>query len=226
MDLNSRLFDRIRVKPAAREPEKATPATQCSFPGCAAEGVFRAPKGREREGEYFSFCRDHVREYNASYDYFRGMDDASMAKFRQADAVGHRPTWKMGARAAATGQPVDESVFAEARAARRRGAKGKPPQTEPPPRYNALAIKALLTLELGGDATPAKIKARYKELVKRHHRTRTEAIARRKRSCARSSRPTIFYAPISSSDCTSAPGERGSFWRFGSSLSAPFFARA
>jgi hypothetical protein len=131
--------------------------------------VFRAPKGREREGEYFSFCRDHVREYNASYDYFRGMDDASLAKFRQADAVGHRPTWKMGARAAPTGQPVDESVFAEARAARRRGAKGKPPQTEPPPRYNALAIKALLTLELGGDATPARIKARYKELVKRHH---------------------------------------------------------
>jgi DnaJ-domain-containing protein 1 len=168
MDLNSRLFDRIRVKPAERAPEKA-PTTPCSFPGCSAEGVFRAPKGREREGEYFSFCRDHVREYNASYDYFRGMDDASMARYRQADAVGHRPTWKMGARAAPGAQPVDESVFAEARAARRRGAKGKAPQTEPPPRYNALAIKALLTLELGGDATPAKIKARYKELVKRHH---------------------------------------------------------
>jgi DnaJ-domain-containing protein 1 len=132
--------------------------------------VFRAPKGREREGEYFSFCRDHVREYNASYDYFRGMDDASMAKFRQADAVGHRPTWKLGARAAAAaGCQIDESVFAEARAARRRGARGKPPQTEAPPRYNALAIKALTTLELGGDATPAKIKTRYKDLVKRHH---------------------------------------------------------
>ena len=110
MDLNSRLFDRIRVKPAERAPEKA-PTTPCSFPGCAAEGVFRAPKGREREGEYFSFCRDHVREYNASYDYFRGMDDASMAKFRQADAVGHRPTWKMGARAAAAGQPDRRICF-------------------------------------------------------------------------------------------------------------------
>ena len=131
--------------------------------------MFRAPKGREREGEYFTFCRDHVREYNASYDYFRGMDDASMARFRQADAVGHRPTWKLGARAAAAGHPIDESVFAEARAARRRGARGKPLQNEPPPRYNALAIKALMTLELGGDATPAKIKARYKDLVKRHH---------------------------------------------------------
>src|SRR6185312_611081 len=169
MDLNSRLFDRIRVKPVERAPERA-PTTPCSYPGCTAEGVFRAPKGREREGEYFCFCRDHVREYNASYDYFRGMDDASMARFRQADAVGHRPTWKMGARAAAAGQhPIDESVFAEARAARRRGARGKPPQNEPPPRYNALAVKALMTLELGPDATPPKIKARYKDLVKRHH---------------------------------------------------------
>ena len=90
--------------------------------------MFRAPKGREREGEYFTFCKDHVREYNATYDYFRGMDDESMAKFRQADAIGHRPTWKLGARAATS--HVDETVFAEARAARRRGLKGKAPQSE------------------------------------------------------------------------------------------------
>ena len=107
-----------------------------------------------------------MREYNASYDYFRGMDDESMAKFRQADAIGHRPTWKMGARAAAS--HVDESVFAEARASRRRGARGKE-QPEAPPRYNALALKALMTLDLDGQATPTKIKARYKDLVKRHH---------------------------------------------------------
>ena len=37
------------------------------------------------------------------------------------------------------------------------------------PRYNALALKALITLELDGQATQAKIKARYKDLVKRHH---------------------------------------------------------
>ncbi len=167
MNLNSRLFDRIRVKPAERQPEIA-PTIPCSHPGCVAEGVFRAPKGREREGEYFCFCRDHVREYNASYDYFRGMDDASLAKFRQADAVGHRPTWKIGARAAA-GRHVDKSVFAEARSAPRRGARGRSSRDEAPPRYNALAIKALMTLELDGNATQAKIKARYKDLVKRHH---------------------------------------------------------
>ncbi len=166
MDLNSRLFDRIRVKPTERTPDKAAVKTPCSHPGCQAEAPFRAPKGREREGEYLFFCKDHVREYNASYDYFRGMDDESMAKFRQADAIGHRPTWKLGDRAAAS--HVDESVFAEARSARRRGVRGKAPP-EAPPRYNALALKALMTLDLGGDATQAKIKTRYKALVKRHH---------------------------------------------------------
>ncbi len=167
MNLNSPLFDRIRVKPRARAQEKPKTKVLCSHPGCQQEGIFRAPKGRDHEGEYYTFCKDHVREYNASYDYFRGMDDASMAKFRQEDAIGHRPTWKLGDRAAAS--HVDETVFAEARAARRRGLRGQGPQTEPPPRYNALALKALMTLELDGEATPARIKTRYKALVKRHH---------------------------------------------------------
>ncbi len=168
MDLNSRLFDRIRVKPT-RKPAEPAPAALCSFPGCKAEGVFRAPKGRDREGEYFCFCMDHVREYNATYDYFRGMDDESLAKFRQAETIGHRPTWKMGPRGGAQGaQHVDETVYAEARSMRRRGAR-RTGDAAQAPRYNALALKALFTLELDANATEITIKARYKELVKRHH---------------------------------------------------------
>jgi hypothetical protein len=168
MDLNSRLFDRIRVKPT-RKPAEPTPATPCSFPGCTADGVFRAPKGRDRENEYFCFCMDHVREYNATYDYFRGMDDESLAKFRQAETIGHRPTWKMGPRGGAQGaQHVDETIYAEARAMRRRGARRAGGAADAP-RYNALALKALCALDLDANATEVTIKARYKELVKRHH---------------------------------------------------------
>ena len=144
MDLNSRLFDRIRIKPRrAAEAPAPTSTTRCEFPGCSNEGVFRAPKGRDREGEYFCFCMEHVREYNATYDYFRGMDDESLAKFRQAEVIGHRPTWKMGPR--------------------------RPDGQPPAPRYNMLALKALFVLDLDANATEAGIKARYKELVKRHH---------------------------------------------------------
>jgi DnaJ-domain-containing protein 1 len=75
----------------------------------------------------------------------------------------------MGARRGA--QPrqdrVDESMFAEARVYRRRGARGAGAKAEP--RYNAVALKALATMELTASATEQTIKARYKELVKRHH---------------------------------------------------------
>ena len=37
------------------------------------------------------------------------------------------------------------------------------------PRYNALALRALFSLDLDGNANEAAIKAKYKELVKRHH---------------------------------------------------------
>jgi hypothetical protein len=167
MDLNSRLFDRIRVKPRRRSDEPPVPA-RCDFPDCKNEGVFRAPKGREQEGEYFCFCMDHVREYNATYDYFRGMDDESLAKFRKDDAIGHRPTWRMGPRGGAGGVHVDETIYAEARSMRRRGAR-RAPGTPDEPRYNTLALRALFVLDLDANATEAGIKARYKELVKRHH---------------------------------------------------------
>ncbi len=51
-------------------------------------------------------------------------------------------------------------------AARARGAASDAAQA---PRYNALALKALHTLDLDANATENSIKARYKDLVKRHH---------------------------------------------------------
>ena len=173
MDLNSPLFDSIRVKSSSRKSAvKAKPVaapTPCSHPGCMAEGVFKAPKGRDHEGEFFTFCKDHVREYNATYDYFKGMDDDALAKYRQAETIGHRPTWKMGPRGGAQGSThVDETVYAEARSMRRKGAR-RTGDAAQAPRYNALALKALHTLDLDGNATENSIKARYKDLVKRHH---------------------------------------------------------
>ncbi len=172
MDFNSPLFDRIRVKARGRAaaPQKAVEKVPCAHPGCAAPGVYRAPKGRDHEGEFYTFCMEHVREYNATYDYFKGMDDQSLEKYREAEITGHRPTWKMGARAnTRQGSNVDETVFAEARTLRKRGLHRTRGVQEQAPRYNALALKALLSLELDASATVTSIKARYKELVKRNH---------------------------------------------------------
>jgi curved DNA-binding protein CbpA len=170
MDLTSPLFDKIRIKPrraAATAPKLVETGPPCSHPGCQAKGEFKAPKGRDRENEFFVFCKEHIRDYNATYDYFKGMDDDALAKFREADAVGHRPTGKMGPRGN-QGAHVDETVYAEARTMRRKGAR-RTGDAAQAPRYNALALKALHTLDLDANATDVSIKARYKDLVKKHH---------------------------------------------------------
>ena len=74
MKFDSPLFDRIRVKPTA-EARPANDAPVCEWPGCTHAGTHRAPKGRNRDNQYFRYCLDHVREYNQSYNFFKDMSD-------------------------------------------------------------------------------------------------------------------------------------------------------
>jgi len=169
MDLNSPLFDRIRVK-SRNQPQAAGPVrARCDHPGCALVGEFKAPMGRLREGQYFSFCLDHVREYNATYNYFNGMKDDDVARFQKDAAIGHRPTWTMGVKRGEHGfredgvdPMLDPLGLFRARAA----------GSAPAPRkqgFGVAAVKALTTLGLEDGAKPDSIRARYKELVKRLH---------------------------------------------------------
>ena len=78
------------------EPSAAPPEPQCDHPDCEAEGRFRAPKSRNRLSEYHWFCLDHVREYNAGWDYFDGMDDAEIDDAWRRDVTWNRPSWPFG----------------------------------------------------------------------------------------------------------------------------------
>ncbi len=50
----------------------------CAATGCDAVGEFRAPgyraPGFDGPGDYRWLCLDHVREFNAAYNFFMGMD--------------------------------------------------------------------------------------------------------------------------------------------------------
>ena len=71
MKLDSKFFDRLRVKPDENRMLRDV-CPQCEAKGCEEPGLYPAPKGRGHEGEYHRFCLDHVREYNKSYNYFSG----------------------------------------------------------------------------------------------------------------------------------------------------------
>jgi curved DNA-binding protein CbpA len=171
MKLDSPLFNRIRVKPA-QDPRPRPQAPVCQWPGCALEGSHRAPKGRMREREYWRFCLEHVREYNQSYNYFAGMSDDAVARYQKDAVTGHRPTWKMGLNGGSDKFHGGETPIDPFDVMREFGGAGartrERPAQEARPVHNA-ERKAFDTLGLEIDAQAAEIKARFKELVKRHH---------------------------------------------------------
>lgn len=170
MKFDSPLFDRIRVKPSQdRRPKTGGP--MCEWHGCKEKGTHRAPKGRGRENEHWRFCLEHVREYNQSYNFFAGMSDSAVMAYQKDALTGHRPTWKMGT-GKGTVRPDFQNIagdsdpfgfFSEGvRAEEKRRAEAARP-------VRNAERKALDTLGLEVGATNAEVKARFKELVKRHH---------------------------------------------------------
>lgn len=139
----------------------------CDHPGCADEGLHRAPRARDQLTSYYWFCLDHVRGYNARWDFFVGMDQSEIDAFRCADVTGHRPTWPIGPRRrfnSLWNGAAWRDLFAIFGA---NGAAGKHWGPAPPPPANER--DALAVMDLGGSATQSDIKTRFKQLVKRHH---------------------------------------------------------
>ena len=176
MKNESPLFDSIRVKPDKdRRLRKEHPA--CEWPGCKAPAPHRAPKGRDLENEYWRFCLAHVREYNASYNFFAGMNDDAVAKYQKDASTGHRPTWKMGMNGGkptsrshsarfSPGAAVDPLGLFREFGARADGEHARRRETRVI--HNA-ERKALDALGVEPEATALEIKAKFKMLVKRHH---------------------------------------------------------
>jgi hypothetical protein len=171
MKLDSKYFDKIRVKREPKVAEKRQ-APPCEWPGCAKPGPHRAPKGRGHEGQFFNYCIDHVQQYNKSYNFFAGMADDAIAGFQKEALTGHRPTWKLG-----------ENSWSAHAGAKRKDPKSKKPRdpfnlfgddsdensTRQKRTIRNAELKALHTLGLDENATPEKAKAQYKTLVKRLH---------------------------------------------------------
>ncbi len=143
---------------------------RCQAPGCAEEGVHRAPVARDRLTEYFWFCTEHVRRYNLAWDFFAGMNEQEIEHQRRFDTVWQRPSWPFGQfaqRAAGragggAGYRVHDSFgfFSEGPAGANGSGAARPLTAEQ---------KALALLDLEEPVTFAMVKARYLELVKKLH---------------------------------------------------------
>jgi hypothetical protein len=175
MKLDSKYFDSVRVKPDHAKVVREHAPT-CQWKGCEAAGVHRAPRGRGREGEYYLLCLEHVRQFNASYNYFAGMTNADIEAYQKDSVTGHRPTWKVGANSWAHGTRHN-MAYTGGQAGRFHDPhdffawqpSDRADGTGPRRALRPLELKSLESLNLTATAAREEIKARFKELVKRHH---------------------------------------------------------
>ena len=68
---------------------------ECDSPQCNEKGEYRAPKSRVMLNEYFYFCLDHIKEYNKSWDFYKGMSVEQIENSMRSDTFWDRPSWPL-----------------------------------------------------------------------------------------------------------------------------------
>ncbi len=125
--------------------------------------------GFDGPGDYRWFCLDHIREFNAGYDYFDGMSTEEIVAaqspvhgwepenraFRPTAGIDSVPRWA---------DFVDPLEAINARARTRRPAERMDGTVVLPDERRALAA-----LGLGIDADRRALRTRYSELVRQYH---------------------------------------------------------
>ena len=142
----------------------------CATPGCPEEGAYRAPVSREQLREYRWFCLDHVRVYNASWNYYAGLSDSEMEAHIRSDLVGNRPTWPLGKgqQPTAPGEATPFDNLADPFGLLR-GHGPRVGGAPPPPALTPAEKRAFSTLGLDYPVSYDELRTQYKALVKRHH---------------------------------------------------------
>ncbi len=176
-----------KISPLPRKTEPRPLKRACDVPGCKETGEHRAPKARDKLDQYYWFCLEHVRDYNAAWNYYAGMSPEEIEAHRRADTTWRRPSWPLGgATSAANGKdrprkPIrfdlfdgmgildDIEIQGVNRANGRFDGKQKQANGGGGAKLGEHLRRAFAVLDLEPPIEFKAVKARYKQLVKRHH---------------------------------------------------------
>ncbi len=154
---------------------------QCEAPHCEGAGEYRAPGSRssgfDGPGDWRWFCLDHVREFNAGYDWFEGMSADEILAAQSPVSGWQTESRVFRADAGADGTPrwadFDDPLDAiGARAADIKARARARSYTSAPGRFTAREREALGVMGLSSEADRPQLRRRYSELVRRYHPAR------------------------------------------------------
>lgn len=113
--------------------------------------------------EHVWYCLEHVRLFNASWDYFKGATPEEIENFQREAVIGHRPTRRI------SGQALPYMAWIRQRLRELTGEDLPWLEEAEPLRVPPKTRKALKALDLDAEASRAEIKKRYKALAKQYH---------------------------------------------------------
>ena len=67
----------------------------CNNTDCKKIGEYKAPKSRSQLNTYYFFCLKHVKEYNKSWDFYKGLSVDQIELSMRKDTVWDRPSWPL-----------------------------------------------------------------------------------------------------------------------------------
>lgn len=150
----------------------------CQHPACGEPGEFRAPGGAgnsfDGPGEWRWLCLDHVREFNAGYDWFDGMSAEEILAAQSPSAGWSTETRAFRPTAGVDGMPrwADFDDPLDAIGARASGIKSRARRQADMAmsgRFSREEARALDVMGLGSDTDRQRLRRRYSELVRRYH---------------------------------------------------------
>ena len=149
----------------------------CAEPGCTEPGEFRAPplagsaQGADGPVHYRWLCLDHVRAFNAGYNYFAGMSPDEIHEAQRPYAGWERETRAFSATGGADRPPrwADFADPLDAIGARFRGRIKDHAERKDGKPLSGRDREALRTLALDVDSDRMALRKRYSELVRRYH---------------------------------------------------------
>ena len=142
---------------------------KCDSDKCKKKGEYRAPKSRIMLNEYFYFCLQHIKEYNKSWDFYKGMSVDQIESSMRNDTVWDRPSWPLKGNHASVfdefNNYIDDFIKTEDDKLNDNYFKNKLIDET----FTIEDTKALNDLDLEMPISLEKIKKNYKKLVKIFH---------------------------------------------------------
>ncbi|MDC3131625.1 J domain-containing protein [Pelagibacteraceae bacterium] len=143
---------------------------KCDNNDCQEKGEFKAPKSRLMLNQYYFFCLKHIKEYNKSWDFYKGLSVSQIEFSMREDTIWNRPSWPLKGNPYKIINQINEFFSDEFDEFNPKEEKNKFFQNKLfDENLTSEENRALTILKLNLPITLEKIKKNYKKLVKIFH---------------------------------------------------------